>query len=397
MNAPSPRSLRRYVEKCLGLKPYLHQPGDGRPQPVLAAVTLLWSLLIARILREIGFHAVEQLVHSAHCASLGVQQAFGDDALGYFTERLNPAVTRAALVRTLHRAKRNKAFENSRFIGLAIDGTTAGHSVQHGCALCRPQHNAKKEVIGYSHQLAAISVVGTGLSLPFDGEPYGPGDSEYAASQRLLARAMAQLGPRFADYLVVDGAYATAPFLHATGRAGIPVVARLKDNLPELSQSVERRFASEPPTRTYREGRDRVEIWDAEDFAPWETLCWDRVRVIRYRQYKPDGSVVQAEWLTNFSPRKVSSLSLYRIAKSRWEIENQGFNDAKNRYGLEHICHHEPNSILLMWLLTFLAVMVERLYRIRYLHRGTHRKRSAEQLCRLLWLSLSSPERLQPG
>ena len=356
---------------------------------MIAACTLLWSLLLARVLREIGFHAVEQLVRSAGCHSLGVQRAFGDDALGYFTERLDPAVTRAALVQTLHRAKRNKAFENSRFIGLAIDGTTAGHSAQHGCALCRPQHNAKKEVIGHAHHLATISVVGAGLSLPFDGEPYGPGDSEYAAGQRLLARAMAELGARFADYLVVDGEYATAPFLHAADRAGIKVVARLKENLPELSRSVERRFASQSPTRTHRDGKDRIEIWDAEDFAPWETLHWDRVRVIRYRQHKSDGRVIQAEWLTNFSLRRVGSLSLYHIAKSRWEIENQGFNDAKNRYGLEHTCHHEPNSILLVWLITFLAIMIERLYRIRYLHRGTHRSHSADQLCRLLWLSLA--------
>ena len=389
MKEPSPRTLRHYAEQCLGLKRYLHEPGDGRRQPAIAAVTLLWSMLLARILREISFHAVEQLVHSASCTVLGVQRTFGDDALGYFTERLDPAVTRAALADTLQRAKRNKAFENARFIGLAIDGTTAGHSSQHGCDLCRAQHNTKKEVIGYSHQLATISVVGAGLSLPFDGEPYGPGDSEYAAGQRLLARAMAELGPRFADYLVVDGGYATAPFLHAADRAGIKVVARLKDNLPELSQSVERRFASQPPTRTYRDGKDRVEIWDADDFAPWETLHWDRVRVLRYRQHKPDGTVIQADWLTNFSVRQVGSLSLYHIAKSRWEIENQGFNDAKNRYGLEHICHHQQNSILLVWLLTFLAIMIERLYRIRYLHRGTHRRRSADQLCRLLWLSLS--------
>jgi Transposase DDE domain len=389
VNAPSPHSLRRYAERCLGLKKYLRQPGDGRLQPMIAACTLLWALLLARILREIGFYAVEQLVRSASCTALGVQRTFGDDALGYFTERLDPAVTRAALVQTLHRAKRNKAFENSRFLGLAIDGTTAGHSIQHGCDLCRPQHNAKKEVIGYSHQLATISVVGAGLSLPFDGEPYGPGDSEYAAGQRLLARALAKLGPRFADYLVVDGEYATAPFLHAADRVGIKVVARLKENLPELSQSVERRFASQSPTRTFRDGKDRIEIWDADDFAPWETLHWDRVRVVRYRQHKPDGSVIQAEWLTNFPLRQVGSLSLYHIAKSRWEIENQGFNDAKNRYGLEHICHHEQHSILLVWLITFLAIMIERLYRIRYLHRGTHRRHSAGQLCRLLWLSLA--------
>jgi hypothetical protein len=239
--------------------------------------------------------------------------------------------------------------------------------------------------------MVSISVVGTGLSLPFDAEPYGPGDSEYAAGQRLLARARSQLGARFADYLVVDGGYATAPFLHASDRAGIPIIARLKDNLPELSQSVERRFAAASPTRVYRDGKDRVEIWDADDFAPWETLRWDRVRVIRYRQHKPDQTTVQAQWLTNLPSRRVGSLSLYHLAKSRWEIENQGFNDAKNRYGLEHICHHHPNSILIGWLLVLLALVIERLYRIRYLHRGPHRVLSADQLCRVLWLSLSAP------
>ena len=177
MKSPSPHSLFRYAAKCLGLLKYLQQPGDGRPQPRIAARTLLWSMLIARLLREVSFHAVEQLVRSG-CRALCVPQSFGDDALGYFTERLDPAVTRAALIGTLHRAKRNKAFQDSRLVGLAIDGTTAGHSTHRGCEYCRPQHNANKEVIAYSHQMASISVVGTGLSLPFDVEPYGPGDSE---------------------------------------------------------------------------------------------------------------------------------------------------------------------------------------------------------------------------
>jgi len=389
VNSPTPRALLRYASKCLGLGQYLHAPGDGRSQPRIPACALVWSLLIVRLLREISFYAVEQLVRSG-CRALCVSQSFGDDALGYFTERLDPAVTRGALIATLHRAKRNKAFQDSPFIGLAIDGTTAGHSAQRGCQMCRAQRDAQKKIIGYAHQMASISVVGTGLSLPFDAEPYGPGDSEYAAGQRVLLRAQSQLGARFADYLVVDGAYATATFLHTAGRAGIPVVARLKENLPELCQSVERRFAATPPTHVYRDGKDRVEIWDADDFAPWETLHWDRVRVIRYRQHKPDKTVVEAQWLTNLPSRRVGSLSLYRIAKSRWEIENQGFNDAKNRYGLEHICHHHANSILMVWLLLMMALVVERLYRIRYLHRGTHQLRSADQLCRLFWLSLSA-------
>jgi hypothetical protein len=42
-----------------------------------------------------------------------------------------------------------------------------------------------------------------------------------------------------------------------------------------------------------------------------------------------------------------------------------------------------------VWLLLLLALIIERLYRIRYLHRGTRRILSADQLCRVLWQSLS--------
>jgi hypothetical protein len=389
VKAPTPRRLFRYVGEVLRLRRYLEEPGDGRPQPQISAKTLVWAILISRLLREPSFHGVEQLIRGGGCRALGVSQCFGDDALSYFTERLDAAVTRAALRDTVRRAKRNKAFENSPFIGLAIDGTTGGRSGELGCPLCRPVCNAEKQVVGYRHHLAAASVVGAGLSLPLDAEPYGPGDSEYAAGQRLLRRVVEGLGVRLADYVVVDGEFATAMFLHTTDEVGLPVVARLKANLPELSAAVEKRFGSQPPTRVYRDGGDRVEIWDADDFDPWETLQWPTVRVLRYRQHKPDGTVIQADWLTNFPPGKVGSLSLYHMAKSRWEIENQGFNDAKNRYGLEHICHHQANSILVNWLLIFLALVIERLYRIRYLHRGNHPVRSAEQLCRLLWLGLS--------
>ena len=129
------------------------------------------------------------------------------------------------------------------------------------------------------------------------------------------------MGARYADYLVVDGEFATAPFLHAADRAGVPVVARLKDNLPELLAAVQKRFGSQPPTRVYREGQDRVEIWDAEDFDPWETLDWETVRVVRYRQHKPDGSVVEADWLTNFAPCQAGSLSISQRLLAMWYSE----------------------------------------------------------------------------
>ena len=390
MKGPTPGRIRHYVCQCLRLKGYLQNPGDGRPRAQIPARHLVWSLLIGYVLRECSFHAVEALVCSKARRALQVGRDFGDDALAYFTERLDPEAARHALAAALAQAKRNKAFDNSRFIGIAVDGTTTARCAAENCRLCRPFKNSKGEIAGYRHHVVMATIVGTGLSLPVDIEPYGPGDSEYAAGQRILRRVVENFGRRFAHYAVVDGEFATAPFLHAADAAGLKVIARLKLNLPELLHAAEARFGHRPPHRIFKNGSDRIEVWDADDFDPWETLDWKTVRVIRYKQHKADGTLVEAYWLTNFSIHHVGSESLYRMAKARWEVENQGFNDAKNRYGFEHITHHHANSLLVCWLLLILALTIERLYRLRHLHRGTHRPHSAMELLRLLWFSLAT-------
>jgi hypothetical protein len=203
---------------------------------------------------------------------------------------MDPETTRVALAAALHQAKRNKAFENSRFIGLALDGTGAGRTYKEPCPLCDPIKDAKEEVHGQLHHFVLISLVGTsGLTLPVDVEPYGLGDSEYAAAQRLLRRTVDHLGARFADYVVGDGEYATAPFLHTSGEVALPVVARLKENLPLLAAAVRARFDGQPPQSVFQEGGDRIEIWDDDHFDSWETLDWPEVRVLRHRQHKRMG------------------------------------------------------------------------------------------------------------
>jgi len=378
------------VTRQLGLRSFLHSPGDGRKYPQIPAKTLLWALLLGQLLRECSFHGIESLVRFSGCRTLLVNRTFSDDTLGYFTERLDAAPCREALAGVLRRAKRNKAFAGRPFIGLAVDGSTGCRRQQERkSCLCRGWKNKKKEVVGYRHHLVLLSVVGTGLSLPVDVEPYGPDDSEYNAGQRLLRRALDQLGRRFADYVVADGEFATAPFLHAAGDLGLSVVARLKGNLPELYAAAQGRFPSPSPQVQFDYGDDRVELWDAEDFDPWTALRWQTVRVIFYRQKKRDGTVVEAYWLTDFSIQEVSSQALFGMAKSRWEIENQGFNEAKTFHGLKHLCHHHPNSMLVVWLLTALAMTIDRLYRHRYLHRGTHSILAPIDLVRLLRASLS--------
>jgi hypothetical protein len=205
MKSITPRRFKDYVYRRLRLRSYFQSPGDGRPQPQIPAQLLLWSHLVGLLLRESSFPAIEALVCSPARPALVVSRRFGDDALAYFRERLEAGPLRGAGMSVLQQAKRHKAFDSSRFIGLAIDGTGAGRSTSKRCALCHPIKNKQQQVLGHGHHFSLISVVGTGLSLPFDVEPYGPTDSEYAASQRLLQRAIANLGRRFADSGVADG------------------------------------------------------------------------------------------------------------------------------------------------------------------------------------------------
>ena len=126
----------------------------------------------------------------------------------------------------------------------------------------QPLRNRKKEILGYGHNIVMISVVGTELTLPFDVEPYGPGDGETSAGQRLLRRAVKGVGVRFADYVVADGEYARAPFLHVAGELGLKVVVRLKGNVPSLFEAAQRRWDCCAPTCTFRNGPDWVELWE---------------------------------------------------------------------------------------------------------------------------------------
>ena len=54
--------------------------------------------------------------------------------------------------------------------------------------------------------------------------------------------------------MVPDGEFATAD------AAGLKVIARLKDNLPELLAAAEKQFHFQRPTLRFRDGQDRVEI-----------------------------------------------------------------------------------------------------------------------------------------
>jgi len=190
---------------------------------------------------------------------------------------------------------------------------------------------------------------------------------------------------------VADAKFACAQFLNEIAEFGLHAIVRLKGNLPNLFDRATARFNSRASDSAIEHNGEPVEIWDDETFEPWDGLEWRSVRVLRYRYRSSKGEIVDAYWLTNYSQYSISSISLFRLAKSRWEIESQGFNEAKTRHGLEHICHHDANALLVGWLLLLLGLVIERLYRQCFLHRGERPPFTAADLLVLLVHALARP------
>jgi len=97
----------------------------------------------------------------------------------------------------------------------------------------------------YQHYFVMISVVGTGLSLPLDVEPYG---LEIASMlpDTVVAAGDRQRGKALCAIRGVDGNSLRRHSAHRR-RSRALCGARLKDNLPELFTAAQQRFACCPP------------------------------------------------------------------------------------------------------------------------------------------------------
>ena len=93
LTGPQASHIQNYACHCLALKAYFRQPGDGRIQPYIPASDIVWSVVMSRILRVTSFLRLERLLHSPGRAGIGVKAPFGDDALAYCAERMDPETT----------------------------------------------------------------------------------------------------------------------------------------------------------------------------------------------------------------------------------------------------------------------------------------------------------------
>lgn len=249
----------------------------------------------------------------------------------------------------------------NKYFVVAIDGTRTLKRTTPHCPQCLTQ--TKNEKTTYYHMVLEAKLVTTnGLVIPLFTEfveNTGAAlkqDCELKAFYRMAEKIKADF-QRLPIMLTIDGLFACGPVFEVCKKHGWKFMVVLKDgSLPGVNQEFQSLSALQPENRlTYRfsDGKTCVRQcfrW-VNDINYTDTLKKEHtVDVIECLETREDAEGVVCtktyRWVTNV---KVSQRNVVELAndggRSRWKIENEGFNVQKNGvYGLTHEYSTNENS-----------------------------------------------------
>jgi len=267
------------------------------------------------------------------------------DTLAYLLKRLPVAdleALRLDMVRSLLRSRRLEGYRlrGSHYL-LALDGTGYLHFSKPHCDKCLHQERPGGQTIYYHPVLEAKLIGPGGLAISVatefientDGQEKQ--DCELRACYRLLPK-LRQDFPQLPICLLLDGLFLNQQVMRMANQLRFRWIITFKEgSLPEAYGEYQALQKLVPQQHLVREtGRIRQEFrW----LAPLEHagIVFSAFECL---ETFPDGKTRRFVWATDWAvtPDNVEELA-EKGGRSRWKIENQGFNTQKNGgYGLEH-------------------------------------------------------------
>jgi hypothetical protein len=350
--------------------------------------------------RQPSFNALEQQRSSSAMRRwLGGWRLPCADELGYVSERIELDGLRECLGHIHSRLKRNKVLSPSHgWMLAAIDGHETHSSYKRCCDRCLQRQVAagSSTRTQYYHRIVALQIISEGFRFHLDLEPVLPGEDEVAAALRLVARVLDN-HPRCFDVLTCDAIYLRPSMIDVLLGRGKHLVTTLKANQPELLDEARRLLPAEAPEEFRKAKRGcparSVELRQAEGFTtatiatPLRVVHAHETGVKRERvahEWKITPVDSTWYWATTMPTSLATGRAVFDFGHDRWKIENEGFNELRTHWNSGHVFHHHPNSILVLWLMLFMAHAVFHCFHSRNLKPAVRNGRTTIYFARLL-------------
>jgi len=371
------RKLIRYSNKIFDLFTIIASVTDRRIKPQIPTVKIVAAITVMHFTNQGSLNNLSQEIAyknlKAHIPSVSTIARTADSMdLGKIRD-VGLAIYKKA------RAKKMLSPYHGMWVGI-VDGHEQVTSAYCKCPYCKSRIVTRKDGIKdiqYYHEFTAFILAGPKISFTLDIEPILPGEGEIKSSYRLIERVCKNY-PKAFNIVIGDGLYLKETVFNLLKGHHKYAIAVLKEERRQLFEEANRlSLLSEP--EVYRRGRTYYKVWDH-----CISGCWDGygkgVRVIVSEEATPqrvhskDGKSFEDKlnranwmWVTNLpcSEDQDDLRNTVGICHSRWQIENQCFNETVNTWNADHIYRHSANAIIAFLLLLFICVNIFNIFRIR--------------------------------
>ncbi|MBM3709480.1 MAG: hypothetical protein FJW61_03545 [Actinobacteria bacterium] len=277
------------------------------------------------------------------------------------------------------RAKKMLESCHGMWVGV-VDGHEQITSAYCKCKYCKSRivtrENGVKD-IQYYHEFTAFILAGPKISFTLDIEPVLPKEGELTSAYRLIERVCKNY-PKAFSVVIGDGLYLRETIFNLLKAHHKYAIAVLKEERRQLFEEANRlSLLSEP--KVYRKKKTYYRVWEHSISGCWDGYGKD-VRVIVSEEATPvrvhskdgrsfENRVNRANWMwvTNLpcSDNLDDLKNTVAVCHSRWQIENQCFNETVNTWNADHVYRHSANAIIAFLLLLFICVNIFNIFRIR--------------------------------
>jgi len=324
------------------------------------------------------------------------------DTLDHFVGHVRLVGWERLRTQCVQRLLRMKALDAARLLGrpvLLLDATGLICFHRRHCPHCLVQRHGKQTL--YLHQVLEAKLLGpagvvVSLGSEFIENTDAVGDRGRSADevkQDCELKAMHRLLPRIKkDYpqlrlvLALDSLYGCGPVFALAERLGWSYVVTFKEGrTPALWQEYQALLAACPENylkQTWGDGRVQAFRWVNQlVHEDSEGRSWP-LNALECTERTAAGEQQYFAWLTALPVgRKTVAEIAEKGGRSRWKIENEGFNRQKNSgLNLEHVYSIGPEKWKAYYLLLQIAFLLMQL-----LERGSLLRRLAEEVGRPVW------------
>lgn len=381
MNRPTGEALALLVRHCFpdfwDLLASIDEPRDPDRlryplEQVLCLSTLMFACRIGSR-RELDRVSDDESFRDNLCLFSGKQTEtvmVSEQMVNVFKELDTDALAavQPELIKALVEKKRLQDAYVLGHLAVCSDGTGIFSSTTYHCGECLTQKHKDGTIIYMHNMLEAKILCANGMALSLMSEPiknpasgsYDKQDCETKALKRLVPR-IKETFPRQPFVHLLDSLYAQSPIFEMLAQAKHQFICCFKQgSIPTLYHDALELLNLHPENklvvRTKVEGKGEVrQTFRWLDNLEYKGMTLGFVRCEETDKY---GNTTTYVWLTSFTVTQKNVRELAQAGRMRWKIENEGFNEQKSGYAMEHFCNcNDFNVMLCLYLILQMAHM----------------------------------------